>query len=1284
MAIHVIQSQRIDVLLEEMLRAGHQPSANPFEALKTQHFIVPSPAVQAWLTVKLSEHQGISANRLFHQRIRAFQWFAYQAVLDDKEKVRKANIPRMIIKWRTYQALKPYIQDTQNPLGLEHPLHSIIQRIYDSASRLGPSTEQQLKKQSMLYWVAEQVSRLFSNYMEYRGHCFKQHGVGQACDCSSNWLKDWGKDQSLDLDRQFFSAPMGFPGLDSKEQLAQQRQASDFAKDQAEQLERWQRWLWHREFHADFELMQGIDDDFWALMDDPESRSVALAQLPKQVTLFTVLDLPPSQLAFLRRLGQYIDVLILHFNPSQEYWADTVDANWKKQYDVKLKQKFKDRHPQATDQDITAFFEKYTLEYGQLKESRHPLLTRFGKQARDHFSLLVNLAAGENGEQWDDEFPMEEPRHLLGKVQYDILNLAEPEADSFALTEQDDSIRIHICHSALRQLEVLKDQLTYWLSQGTDDAPRSPSDILVLSPDLKALEPLIRSVFALPPREIFFDDLPEPQARRKDSVYLPVKIAGVAPLDAQNAWQAVLGPIQLPQGRFSLEDFADWLNLTAVHTRYGMNAEQAERMIELLSEAKFKRGLDEAHLRRTLSPDDTDYRYSFKFALDRLLLGVAVPEHALWQDTLSYAFVRRDDFELVNILIEIYQDFAERRHWIVEHEMGQLRNVEEWLHLLLRDLERYQKQGVAALKPIRDAIRKQITMLTLSYYQEHELTESGGAAQAHGLKDMQLPLPYVLQEIQSILDSQMDQAVPSGQITFSQIGQIRPVPYKLIVMLNLDSGQFPSRKSHLPFDLMDILKPHLGDRSRLEDDQGAFLDALLLAKDNFWLFYNGFDINDGEIREPSSVVQEFIRHLALITAGSSANPNLPLLAKIDGDVEVPANLQALYSVHELQPFELQGFDASRSRRKIRYQDHWFHVAQQLQQAKGAREPWAAQALAPQAAEEILLDSAQWIKQVTFPAELYLKTLGISNLQYANGLATDEPLLLDGLEQYAVRDFLQEQRLKTDAANLAPAAFQPELLLDQLPVGKFKDAAWAVSQQQHEQLWERLKQAMQPAQPELTAVTQRRLKMDDQILMQITVPEHPVEQWVSMTPSSARGRRRAQIWLEYLLWLAALPADAPMLDYERIEVCNDVTIRCAGLGPEDARVHLARWMQAWRYGQQQPLVLPAALLLATDKNSALMVQEGKKGEDLEVKWQENEQGRQMLQQFDKLTAKWTDPGDYAAFDVRLDEANQAHADWAFILRDQDSLQLLTQCCELFAYALYQPIYSHQTAEQAHAD
>ena len=149
-------------------------------------------------------------------------------------------------------------------------------------------------------------------------------------------------------------------------------------------------------------------------------------------------------------------------------------------------------------------------------------------------------------------------------------------------------------------------------------------------------------------------------------------------------------------------------------------------------------------------------------------------------------------------------------------------------------------------------------MLTLAnFYSEQE---------EQNLRGICLPLAYLIEEINTALDAQIEQAEPTGQITFSQIGQIRPLPYRLVVMLNPDSGTFPSRSQRLPFDLMDILRPQLGDRSRLEDDQGAFLDALLLAQENLWLFYNGFDVNDGEVREPSSTLQEFVQHLALIVA----------------------------------------------------------------------------------------------------------------------------------------------------------------------------------------------------------------------------------------------------------------------------------------------------------------------------------------------------------------------------------------------------------------------------------
>ena len=62
----------------------------------------------------------------------------------------------------------------------------------------------------------------------------------------------------------------------------------------------------------------------------------------------------------------------------------------------------------------------------------------------------------------------------------------------YPLKPDDDSVQIHVCHSSLRQLEVLKEQMIHWLAQGTEDAPRQPSDILVLAPNLKELEPAIQ------------------------------------------------------------------------------------------------------------------------------------------------------------------------------------------------------------------------------------------------------------------------------------------------------------------------------------------------------------------------------------------------------------------------------------------------------------------------------------------------------------------------------------------------------------------------------------------------------------------------------------------------------------------------------------------------------------------------------------------------------------------------------------------------------------------------
>lgn len=1219
MGIHVCQSQRLEVLAQAFLTQVSVQSQQPFNILKAQHIIVPNPAVEQWLNQFMAEQKGISANQIYHQRIQTFQWYIYQQVLSDKEQVRQANIPRLVMKWRIYAVLLPFITPAQIELNNTHPLYALVQRIYESATSLIDLKAQYKKKQSMLYWIAEQVSRLFSHYMLYRGYCTQGHADGQ-CSCTHNWLDRWGRGEHLDIEHL----------------LNIQSSISLYNLEQTISLEKWQSWLWQHVFHEDFLNIKEIDHIFW---DDIEKNqhSTVQQQLPEQLIVFTLLDLPPHQLFFLRKLAQYIDVVIYHYNPSQEYWADSVDPKWKQTYDAQVKQRFIDKHiaqgKKVSDADIDAFFRAFNQSFNaESRESRHPLLTRFGKQARDHFSLLAGLSSGEEGE-WLDLFIDDYESHMLGQLQSDILFLMEPVPHSYALQPDDQSIQIHVCHSHLRQLEVLKDQLIAWLAQSTPQQPKRLDDILIVTPILKDIEPLIRSVFA-----------PSYTQGEHQQTYLPIKIAGIVQIDLDNAWRAVLGRIQLPYGRFKYSEFADWLSLLSTQRYYGIDVQNVERMLALLEQAGFKRGLDGLHLAQELSPDDQDYRFSFKFALDRLVMGVAVPEHCMALNTLSYDALQPEDFALVTVLITMYDDFNQRRDWLRANELGLTYTVEHWLYVLAQEVADFQKQGETILKAVADVIQKHIRMLTLSvtYEKKNQRTNNIGH-----LDQLSLPLADVIAEIEKTIESQLENAIPSGQITISEIGQIRPLPYRLVVVLNLESGVFPSRQVHTPFDLMKVLRPILGDRSRLEDDQGAFLDALLLAKENIWFFYNGFDANDGEVRQPSSVLQELIDHLALIV---QTDESFPALVNVQG-LDIPQQLQSLYHIHELQPFDLHGFE---NPNEIRFQDQWFTVASQLQSAQGHRETWIDQSfLAPSNTHVTVIHYQQWLADVTFPAQLYLKQLGVKNIYVDDVIDDNEPLLLDGLGRYRVREFMQQDSLQDH-----------QLLQAELPVGKAQHSAWLQAQLEHTELMSRLHlYADAPTQ-----VTQQRLKIDDHLYIQLQVPQQKNHQWVSLQVSSARAERRTKVWLEYLLWLSYLNLGQQGADYQRIVVFSDRTIVCDGIHSDQAKAYLELWWQAWRSGQSSPLVLPAALLMkATEKNNQLVW-----CDDASDTWQLDEKSMQSL------LRHWNDAQKYNdIFSAIDDKASKYHQDWQFILQEQDATALLLDACTTWSFLLYAPIYQYQS-------
>jgi len=601
---------------------------------------------------------------------------------------------------------------------------------------------------------------------------------------------------------------------------------------------------------------------------------------------------------------------------------------------------------------------------------------------------------------------------------------------------------------------------------------------------------------------------------------------------------------------------------------------------------------------------------------------------------------------LIGILIQICHDLSTRRDWLIAHEQGQRFPVEVWLKRIKDDVLEFEQTDVVALKAVREIIQKQERMLTLASYYDDAETQ---------LRQISLPLPYIIEEIQKTLENQSAQVEPTGQITFSQIGQIRPIPYRLIVLLSLDTGKFPNRDSHIPFDLMDALRQQLGDRSRLEDDQGAFLDAILLAQEQVWLFYNGFDINDGEVREPSSVVQGFRDHLALIVKPSLAQSEQRSILPI-GDagefeaLQIPPQLYPLYYLHRLQPFDPLGFVADRP---VRYQDQWFKVASQIQQVKGERQAWANTPYPVEQHEMTILSSQQWIQDVTFPARLYLKTLGVENLTATELVDQNEPLLLDGLGKYAIRHFLQQH----------DESISPNILQDQLPVGKVQQSAWQQSRLEQQRLLERLQQYA--AAP--TETTQRVWRVSKHLQIGCVTPKQLTQDWVSLDPSSARAKRLAKVWLEYLLWLVVLDSDSAT-EQRRIVVFSDQTVICEGLNSQQARDYLQAWLQLWYTAQQQPVVLPAALMLKP-------LEKAKRYE-----WTERDAQLVLAEDSQKQVFKdWNDTGDFSGFDMSQNEACKLHRDWQFILQEQDAAALLQFACDHYSYALYQPIFEFLRVE-----
>jgi exodeoxyribonuclease V gamma subunit len=557
---------------------------------------------------------------------------------------------------------------------------------------------------------------------------------------------------------------------------------------------RWQARLWGR-LTADRPRHRAR---FWVeCLDDLARRSERPQGFPERVALFGVSYLPPGYLRAFERLSRLVQVNLFFLNPCREYWGGILPE--------RAIGRVAERH-RGADRALLH------LERG------NRLLSSCGGMGREFLELLCGVEAT----GWAEEFVDAPGESLLERVQTDILNLRDPEADPAAApgAADDGSIAVHSCHGPMREIEVLHDQLLQML----EEIPGlRPADIVVMAPDIAACAPYISAVFGAPV---------------DSGRHIPFCIAdrGLGgQLLLESAWSAAL---ELKGSRLGATQVLRLLEFEPVRRRFAIEEADLPLISDWVRQSGIRWGVDE-NARGSLGLP-AERQNTWAHGLDRLLLGYAMPaqEGELFGGILALDAVEGTAAQALAGFLE----FVEHAFRAAQALEG-TRSLNEWarvFHRLTEDLWRVDESLEGDLQRFTAAIDRLADL------------------QADSGFEGPVPLEVAREFLREHIDAgRAGRGFLAGGVTFCALLPMRTIPFQVVCLIGMDYDAFPRESPPVSFDLI-ARDPRPGDRSRRNDDRYLFLEALLAARRRFYVSYTGRDIEDNSPRPPSVLVSELM------------------------------------------------------------------------------------------------------------------------------------------------------------------------------------------------------------------------------------------------------------------------------------------------------------------------------------------------------------------------------------------------------------------------------------------
>ncbi|NTS78560.1 exodeoxyribonuclease V subunit gamma [Catenovulum sp. SM1970] len=640
---------------------------------------------------------------------------------------------------------------------------------------------------------------------------------------------------------------------------------------------------------------------------------------PKQRILFGFNSLPPLWLDFFALLAEKQDMHLFLLSPCNEYWQDIQSDK------------------QLLRQRVTWLDHQTDLD-SQFYDLRNPLLACFGQHGQAFLKLLYTKPQNEIS-----AFQTPKRNSLLHCVQQDILTLTDrgesPEANLI-----DDSIIFTSSHSALREVQALHDWL---LDQFAENSALTPKDILVMCPSVEDYAPYIQAVF----NQHGVDNktaIPSSIADRSFSFDMPLI-------------QLFSQMLSLPEQRFTVNQVIEWLSTPYIQAKFGFETQDIDTISLWLKNAAIHWGIDGEQKSQFDLPANDDY--TWHQGLKRLLLGYAHGDEAIVtdDDLLLLPDIEGDHAVLLGKLMYFIETLA-------MHEVQVTKNkpLKQWLI--------YLNQLVGDLFELADDSSLEYRTLLSAI---ESLENNCVLAEIDTPIEHSIIVEYFEQAFNQPLQSQH---FMTGQVTFCSLIPMRSIPFKIIVLLGMNDGDFPRLKAASSLDLLANDKPRLGDRSRRSDDRYLFLECLLSAREKLYISYQGNQVRDNAERQPSSILLEMLAYLKKAYH---------------------------FETSEIKRTALQAFDTGQYlvNQPKSYQTGWLNLIKRSLQVKSDD-----MATICNVTDEINI--GQMVSYYTNPAKFYAEnTLNLTFYDVTKALSDSEPFDTDHLTRYQFQQELVQGHIR---------------------------------------------------------------------------------------------------------------------------------------------------------------------------------------------------------------------------------------------------------------------------------